>query len=53
MDLPKIDLASLPGLDTATGLFGSLSDLASAASDDRIIILMVWVYETLPPKTFL
>lgn len=45
MNLPQIDLASLPGLDIATGLFGSLADPSAAASDDRIIILMVWFYE--------
>ena len=40
-----LDLASLPGLDTVQGLFGSLSDLASASVDDRIVVLMVYVYE--------
>lgn len=49
MNLPQIDLTSLPGLETATGLFGSLSHFSPQASDDRIIILMVWVYETMPP----
>ena len=49
MELPTIDIASLPGLDAATGLFGSLSHSA-AASDDRIIILMVWFYDILPPS---
>jgi len=53
MELPQITLASLPGLDTATGLFGTLSDLATAQSDDRIIILMVWIYEILPPEGLL
>lgn len=50
MDLPEIDIANLPGLDTATGLFGSLSD-AMAHSDDRIIVLMVWFYDLVPPAT--
>lgn len=50
MELPTIDIASLPGLDAATGLFGSLSN-AAAYSDDRIIILMVWFYDILPPST--
>ena len=50
MDLPEIDIASLPGLDTATGLFGSLSDSA-AFSDDRVIVLMVWFYDLFPPST--
>lgn len=45
MNLPKIDLDSLPGLETAQGLFGSLSELASASVDDRIVVLMVYIYE--------
>lgn len=47
MELPKIDISDLPALDTATGLFGSLSN-PSAYSDDRIIILMVWFYDIMP-----
>ena len=50
MNLPKIDLDSLPGLDTVQGLFGSLSDLASASVDDRIVVLMVYIYEMMPPS---
>lgn len=49
MKLPSIDLSNLPDLDIATGLFGSLSDLATAASDDRVVIIMVFIYETIPP----
>lgn len=48
MNLPKIDLESLPELDAVQGLFGSLSDLASASIDDRIIVLMVYIYELMP-----
>lgn len=51
MNLPAIDLASLPDLDTATGMFGSLSDQANAASDDRVVVLMVYIYETIPPDS--
>ncbi|AKM07466.1 hypothetical protein [Pelagerythrobacter marensis] len=46
MTLPKIDLASLPVLESAAGMFGSLSDAATAASDDRAVIVMVYLYET-------
>jgi hypothetical protein len=49
MQLPTIDLASLPGLDTIQGLFGSLSDIANATVDDRIVVLMVYIYELIPP----
>lgn len=50
MNLPKIDLESLPGLEAVQGLFGSLSDLASATVDDRIVVLMVYVCELVPPR---
>jgi len=50
MKLDKIDLASLPGLDTATGLFGSAQQ-AAANFDDRVVAMMVYVYETMPPDT--
>ncbi|WP_338445621.1 hypothetical protein V5F89_10610 [Pelagerythrobacter marensis] len=46
MNFPKIDIASLPALETAAGMFGSLSDAATAASDDRAVIIMVYLYET-------
>ena len=48
MNLPKIELGSLPALDTVQGLFGSLSDLANASVDDRIVVLMVYIYELMP-----
>ena len=49
MKLPEIDLASLPGLNALQGLFGSLSDIANATVDDRIVVLMVYIYEMIPP----
>ncbi|MEL6878287.1 MAG: hypothetical protein AAGL68_09345 [Pseudomonadota bacterium] len=45
MNLPKIDLASLPGLDAATGLFGSATQ-AGANYDDTIVVIMVFIYDT-------
>lgn len=48
MNFPKIDLSSLPALDTAVGMFGSLSDAATAATDDRAVIIMIYLYETVP-----
>lgn len=45
MNLPKIDISSLPGLDQVSGLFGSL--VASAGGlDDTIVVIMVYVYDT-------
>jgi len=44
MSTPKIDLASLPTLDKTTGVFGSVSQ-SSATYDDRILVIMVYVYD--------
>lgn len=53
MNLPKIALDTLPGLADAPGLIGSLSDLANAYTDDRIVYLMVYLYDTYPPAALL
>ncbi len=46
MNLPKIDLSTLPDLDRLTGVFGSLSENAGlAASNDSIVVLMAFIYE--------
>ena len=51
MNLPKIDISSLPDLDTLTGLFGSLVNGAQAVySDDSIVEMMVFLYEAVPPS---
>ena len=47
MDLPKIDLASLPDLNILTGLFGSARRMPG--HDDTILVLATIVYETIPP----
>ena len=50
MNLPKIDLSSLPDLDTLTGVFGSLLHTSRiASSDDTIVVLMSFVYEVTNP----
>lgn len=49
MNLPKIDLSSLPDLDSLTGLFGSLLHATRITeSDDSIIVLMTFLYELNP-----
>lgn len=53
MNLPSLDLSALPDLGQLTGTFGSLSDLANASTDDRIVMLMVFIYETIPPSNML
>lgn len=48
MNLPNIDVASLPDLNVLTGVFGSLSNPAHALqSDDTIIMIMSFVYDVL------
>ena len=50
MNLPKIDLSSLPDLDTLTGVFGSLLHTSRiVSSDDTIVVLMSFVYEVTNP----
>ncbi|HSG57145.1 MAG TPA: hypothetical protein VLA45_16970 [Paracoccaceae bacterium] len=48
MKFPKIDLASLPDLNTLTGLFGS-GRTTTPGHDDSIVVLATIVYETVPP----
>jgi hypothetical protein len=51
MNLPKIDISSLPDLDTLTGLFGSLVDAARVqSSDDTIVFLITFLYEIDPTR---
>lgn len=50
MVLPLIEVASLPHLDSLTGVFGSLLPGGSAQeSGDEIVVLMVFLYELLFP----
>ncbi len=46
--MPKIDLTNIPGLESAQALFGSVKEQASVY-DDRIVEIMVFVYDTMPP----
>ena len=45
MNLPQIDLASLPGIEAAMGIYGSAVSQATG-NGDVIIAIMVYVYET-------
>lgn len=44
MNLPRIDLATIPDLETMTGVFGSSKHALQASSDDTLIIIMVYLY---------
>lgn len=48
MNFPKIDLDLIPGLDGAQALFGSVMQ-AGGPIDDRIVDIMVYLYEVIPP----
>lgn len=48
--MPKIDLASIPGLDTAQALFGAASE-KSVIYEDSVVSIMVYVYDVAPPVT--
>jgi DNA polymerase sigma len=48
MNLPTIDISTLPDLDKLTGVFGSFAQpLQAASSDDTIVIIMAFLYEVL------
>lgn len=47
MNIPKIALESIPGLDQATGIFGSAAQSASNYRDG-IVAIMVYLYDTDP-----
>lgn len=51
--MPKIDLASIPGLETAQALFGAISDTARGGPGDDIVTIMVYLYDTSPPTGLL
>ena len=53
MKLPIIELHSLPGLDVATGLFGSLSADGGPTVDDRVVVIMTYLYEFLPTEALI
>jgi hypothetical protein len=46
MNLPQLDLAALPGLDNAVGVFGSAMG-ETATYSDSIVAIMVYIYEAL------
>lgn len=52
MNIPSIDLAQIPGLEGAQALFGAALS-AGAQVDDRIVDIMVYLYEVMPPEAVL
>lgn len=52
MEFPRISLDQIPGLDGAQALFGAVLQ-ADGPIDDRIVDIMVFLYEAMPPETLL
>lgn len=50
MEFPRISLDQIPGLDGAQALFGAVLQ-AEGPIDDRIVEIMVYLYEAMPPET--
>ncbi len=49
MNIPRINLDQIPGLDGAQALFGAVLQ-ADGPIDDRIVEIMVFLYEAMPPE---
>lgn len=45
MTPPKINLDDLPDLERTTGVYGSTS-IGGGTNDDRVIAVMIYVYNT-------
>jgi hypothetical protein len=50
MNIPTIQLEQIPMLEGAAALFGSVMQ-AGGTNDDRIVEIMVYLYEIIPPET--
>lgn len=49
MNFPTIAIDQIPGLEGAQALFGSVMQ-AGGPIDDRIVDIMVYIYEIIPPE---
>lgn len=48
MNIPTIQIDQLPGLEGAQALFGAA--MQAAHQDDRIVEIIVYLYEIIPPE---
>jgi hypothetical protein len=53
MNFPQINLDQIPGLEGAAALFGSVLQAGDGPIDDRIVDIMVFLYEAMPPEALL
>jgi hypothetical protein len=49
MNIPSISLDQIPGLEGAMALFGATAP-GTGSNDDRIVEIMVYIYEIIPPE---
>lgn len=52
MNFPTISLDQIPGLEGAQALFGAVLQ-AGGTNDDRIVEIMMYLYEIIPPEAVL
>jgi hypothetical protein len=52
MNIPTIALDQIPGLEGAAALFGSVMQ-TGGGNDDRVVEIMVYLYEMLPPEALI
>lgn len=52
MNFPTISLGQIPGLEGAAALFGAMTE-SPGSSDDRIVEIMLYLYEVFPPEALL
>jgi hypothetical protein len=53
MDFPQSNLDEIPLLEGAQALFGSVLQASGGPIDDRIVEIMVYLYEAMPPESVL
>ena len=53
MNFPHINLDQMPLLERAQALFGSVLQASGGPIDDRIVEIMVYLYEAMPPGSVL
>ncbi len=49
MNLPQIDVSTLPQLATMTGVFGSMVYKSAMAAGDSTVVVMTFLYSTHKP----
>lgn len=53
MNFPQINLDQIPMLEGAQALFGSVLQAGGGPIDDRIVEIMAYLYDAMPPEALL